>query len=167
MPRLLVNCLAVIGAFTVLSEVTLFAVSHLTDQAATGVVQGPGDRIAANVPVFLDRRTGVIERFLTDSEGRFRLPIERRELSRTVWLICVPGGIPMVGHRDEGQLGPTTYGFTALDAGQRALVRGFGWTGPIPRECAAESATFWRYPPEARKGPSAASETEPDWASYR
>jgi hypothetical protein len=163
MRRIIVNGLAVIGAFATLSVLA----AKLTGPTVTGVVEGPDHRRATNIPVFLDRRTGVIERFLTDSNGRFRLPLERAELSQAVWLICVPGGIPMVGSRSQGQLGPTTYGTTALPVGQRAPVRGFGWTGPIPRECAADSVTFWRFPPEANKPPMAVSVTEPDWTSYR
>lgn len=166
MKRALVNALAVVGALTLLGSV-LAQIPEWAYEGATGIVMGPNDTPAAKVPVFLNRGDGMIERFLTDSIGRFSLPIEYANLERAVWLICVPGGIPAVGHRERGTVGPATYGYSTLTPGSLWPAHAFGWNGPIPRGCAADSTYRWRFPPEAGKPPLAATAIEPDWDSYR
>ena len=72
----------------------------------------------------------------------------------------------MVGHHDNGQIGPTTYQFTRQPEGQRGHVRQSGWGGPIPRECAADSTWLWRYPAGSGKPEGTVSQTEPDWSLF-
>lgn len=171
MRRNLINLLAVVGAVSLLGSLAGFVLHHYADAGASGIVLGPDSKPAVGAPVFLDRGTGAIERYLTDSRGRFSLPVEGRELRRAKWLICVPGGMPMVGYADGDEdgvhLGSTTYAFTEQPAGRPAFIRGFGWSAPVPRECPlALDSVVWRYPPQAGKGPRAASRTEPDWSRY-
>ena len=166
MKRIVVNCLAFIGALA-LYNVGVGQLIRWSYDGATGVVMGPDDRPAANVPVFLDARNGYIERFLTDSAGRFTLPVEYENVERAVWMICVPGGIPMVGRRSRNLIGPTTYGYTALPPGELWSARNRGWSGPIPRGCAADSTYRWRLPPGVGNHPYASTRVEPDWDSYR
>jgi hypothetical protein len=166
MRRALINVLAVIGGLAVLASTFDFVVRRTGYDDVTGVVRGPGANHVAGIPVFLDRGQGDIQRFVTDAEGRFHLPVERREIRRAMWLICVPGGVPMVGHREDNQIGPTTYEFTRQPAGQLGHVRPYGWAGPIPRECAADSTWIWRYPQGSGRSPGEASYTEPDWTLY-
>jgi hypothetical protein len=168
MRRGLINLLAVVGGLTLLSTLAGF-VLHRYEAPATGIVLGPDEKPTVGAPVFLDRGTASIERYLTDSQGRFSLPIEGRELRRARWLICVPGGIPMVGYADEDgiQLGATTYQFTQYLPGTPSFIRARGWLGPVPRECPpATDSVVWRYPTSAGKDPRAASVTEPDWSRY-
>src|SRR5215211_3546871 len=113
MKRLVMNALAVIGAFTLLGAVSGSVIRRFANKT-TGIVLGPHDKPLSRVPVFLDRGSWAIERYVTDDRGAFSLPIEPRELRRAIWLICAPDGIPAVGDRDEGQIGPTTYGYTRL-----------------------------------------------------
>jgi len=167
MRQYLFRVLAFLGALWVLGSVATFSIRRLTYHGATGVVMGPNERPASGVPVFLDRGGAAVERFVTDSAGHFLLPLEERELRRAVWLICVPGGIPMIGDRDVGQIGPTTYGFTAYPASQPVMVRAFGWRGPIPRECPQHTDSLgWRYPASARMPTGAFTTVEPDWNAH-
>ena len=164
MRRVLINILAVIGALNVLGAMTAFAYRRLSDGGAAGVVLGPDERPLAAVPVFLDRGSSAIERFVTDAEGRFRLPLEERELRRATLLICAPGGIPMVDRRDPSQVGPTHYGYSALGDSTWGFYRASGWRGPVPRECPAGTDSMgWRYPASAGKHPAAFTTQEPDW----
>jgi hypothetical protein len=171
MRRTLFNLLAVIGGIALLSSLAGFVLHHYADTGATGIVLGPdNEKPAVGAPVFLDRGTGSIERYLTDSRGQFSLPLEGRDLRRAKWLICVPGGIPHVADadRDGVQLGATTYQFTQHLPGTPTFIRAHGWLGPVPRECPpATDSVVWRYPPSAGKHPDAASLTEPDWNQYQ
>ena len=169
MRRTLFNLLAVIGGVTLLGTLGGFVLHRYANARATGIVLGPDNKPAVGAPVFLDRGTGSIERYLTDSRGRFSLPVEGREAGRAKWLICVPGGIPIVDYGDEDgiQLGPTTYSFARQIPGTPALIRAYGWLGPVPRECPpALDSVVWRYPARAGKDPRAGSLTEPDWNRY-
>lgn len=159
-----VRLLAVVGVVSLVGMLPGIVVSW-SYQGATGIVKGAADTPLAGVPVFLDRGWSVIERFVTDSAGRFTLPLTRAELGRAVWLICAPGGVPMLGSREWGQIGPTTYEYTALPADGAWLARPAGWAGPIPRECPPTDrpAYRWRYPLEAGMHPERTSVVEPEW----
>ncbi len=164
MRRPIVNALALIGALTLLTAVTGFVIRRLAGEG-TGIVLGPDDKPLAHVSVFLDRGGSAIERYVTDTAGAYSLPLTRTELRRAVWLICAPGGIPMVGQRGENQAGPATYGFTHLPDSTWHFYRSSGWRGPIPRECPRGTDTVgWRYPASAGKPESAFTATEPDWS---
>ena len=161
--RFITNALAVIGALVV-SSAGFSVVMRQVLGKSTGIVRGPDDKPLARVPVFLDRGSSAIARYVTDSAGEFTLPLEHHELSRATWLICAPNGIPMVGSRDENQIGPTTYGYAKLNDSTWDAYRAFGWRGPIPRECPrGTDAMGWRYPPSAGKGKYAITMTEPEW----
>jgi hypothetical protein len=166
MRRMLINMLAVVGGLTLLGSLVSFTVHHyVSDGSASGIVLGSGDAPAVGAPVFLNRGNGAIERYVTDSKGRFILPLKEHELYRATWLICVPGGIPMVGRRDrEGfQIGPTTYGFTKLTT-KAVHIRSAGWLGPMPRECPpARDSIGWRIPVELGKDWYRVSQSEPEW----
>jgi hypothetical protein len=171
MRRNLINLLAVVGGVALTGSLAGFVLHHYADAGASGIVLGPYNKPAVGAPVFLDRGTGAIERYLTDSQGRFSLPVEGRELRRAKWLICVPGGVPMVryadGDEDGIRIGPTTYAFTGQPADKPAFIRSYGWLAPVPRECPpALDSVVWRYPPQAGKDPRAASLTEPAWSRY-
>jgi hypothetical protein len=163
MKRILVNALAVIGAFTVVGMLLRVIIT-----AAAGrdhvVVTGPDDKPLAHVPVFLDRGSMAIERFETDSSGRLRFDLSGRELEHAAWLICAPGAIPMVGMREDAQAGPTTYGYTRLSDSTYGWYRARGWRGPIPRECPQGTDSLgWRYPAWSGKAKDAITYTEPVW----
>lgn len=167
MPRVLTRLLAAIGGLWIISNVTWALSARVADQAARGVVERRNGRPAANVPVFLDRGA-VIERYVTDTAGHFRLPLAAYERTGAVWLICAPHAIPMVGHVGEKQFGSTTYELTDVDSSPRIPVRGFGWRGPIPRECSlADSTRYWRGPVDSTNAPVPVVSPEPDWATYR
>jgi hypothetical protein len=166
MRRTLLNLLAIVGGVTLLGSLAGFVLHRFADGAATGIVLGPDHKPASGAPVFLDRGTGSIERYATDSRGRFSLPVEDRELGRAQWLICPAGGVPTVGHADGNgfHLGLTTYSFARQLPGRAAFIRGYGWLGPVPRECPpALDSVVWRYPPSSGKDPRVGSLTEPDW----
>ena len=165
--RRIVNLLAVVGALSLLGIIGGLMPRWAHD-GATGIVLGPTRGPAGQIPVFLDRGNGFIERFVTDSQGRFTLPLSFEEQVRAVWLICAPGGIPVVGRRRRHQIGPTTHGYTPLPVGADWNVRARGWGGPIPGECAGVDSVYrWRYPTESGKPPYAATREEPDWAKYK
>ena len=169
MRRTLVNLLAVVGGLTLLTSLAGFVLRRYADAGATGIVLSPDNKPVVGAPVFLDRGTAAVERYVTDSQGHFSLPVERRELHRAKWLICVPGGIPIVGYadRDGIRIGPTRYSSSAQPVGKPAFIRTYGWLAPVPRECPpALDSVVWRYPPKAGKDPRAASLTEPDWSRY-
>lgn len=165
MRRTVVNVLAVVGALTLLGAIAAF-VPKWAYSGATGIVMGPGDAPAVGAPVFLDRGDGVIERFLTDSSGRFTLPVEYDEVERTTFLICVPGGIPHVGTRGRHAIGAARFAYTPQASDRPWPARRFGWSGPIPRGCNADSAYYWRLPPAAGAEPMAVSVIEPEWEGY-
>lgn len=167
MRRALIGILAVIGGFTVLGTLVGFVMHrYIAEGSTTGIVLGPDNKPAVGAPVFLDRGDATIERFVTDSQGRFSLKLQGREARRAKWLICVPGGIPTVGYSggDGFQIGPTTYGFTAQPAGKPTFIRTYGWLAPVPRECPpALDSIGWRYSPGSGHGPFELSISEPDW----
>lgn len=162
MRRTVVNVLAVIGALALLSAISAF-IPRWAYRGITGRVMGPGDEPAAGAPVFLDRGDGVIERFLTDSAGRFSLPVAFHQVERASVLICVPGGAPHVAARNRHMIGPARFNYTPQSTDRAWPARRFGWRGPIPRECHADSAYYWRLPPGASAEPMAVSTSEPDW----
>ena len=159
------RALAVVGAVTLLVWGGGVVARYLTRSGPMGVVHEEGKVPAVGVPVFLDRGGSAIERYVTDSAGRFFLPLEEREFRRAVWLICAPGKIPMVGSRTPGLIGPTTYGLTPFAEREGWMFyRAFGWRGPIPRECPpGRDSMGWRYPASAGKDPNAFTLVEPEW----
>jgi hypothetical protein len=171
MRRNLINALAVIGAITVLGSLAGFVLRRYADGTAKGIVLGQDHKPLVGAPVFLDRGRGAIERYETDSQGRFTLPVQGEELHRAKWLICVPGGIPLVDYTGDPydiKIGPTTYSFTRHPTGKPAFICVYGWLGPVPHECPpALDSVVWRYPPAAGKDPGAGSYTEPDWNQYK
>jgi hypothetical protein len=118
---------------------------------------------------FLDRGF-VIERYLSDIAGHFRLPLARHERSHAVWLICAPASLPMVG-LDRGAIrSHVTYGLNRRDVrpGDRVDVRSFGWSAPIPRECTiADTTTRWRGPVDSANASVPMTPFEPAWAAHR
>jgi hypothetical protein len=167
MRRVVINGFAILGALVVVGIVFNFVVQRLGGRDVTVAVRGLDASQRMGIPVFLDRGKGDIQRFVTNAEGRVRLPLERREMPRAAWLICAPGAVPMVGHHDPQLIGPTTYEMTRQPpAGPFWNVRRSGWGGPIPRECVADSTWVWRYPASSGRSPDEASRTEPDWSVY-
>ena len=162
MRRFAVNALATVGALTIVGLLTGL-VARAMAGSEIGVVTGPDRKPLPRVPVFLDRGTSAIERYVTDGRGEFTFPLEARELRRAVWLICVRGAIPMVGRRD-GLAGPTRYLYTPLADSTWGFYRANGWRGPIPRECPRGTDTIgWRYPASAGMPKDAVTATEPVW----
>lgn len=165
----LVRVLAVIGALALLGTASESVAGRLIDPAATGTIENEDGSPGVGVPVFLDRGT-VIERYVTDSGGHFRLPLSRHEQRRAAWLICAPASLPMVGY-DRGIISRhVTYQLNTHDVrlGQRSAVRGFGWSAPVPRECVhADTMTYWRGPVDSANAPVPMMPSEPDWSTYR
>ena len=163
MKRMIVNGLALIGALTLVGLLSGALIRGLVGHDHV-VVMGPDDRPMPNVPVFLDRGSAAIERYVSDSSGALRFPMSADELQQAVWLICAPGGIPMVGRRDPSQAGPTSYGYTRLPDTSWGWYRASGWRGPIPRECPRGTDSIgWRYPASSGKSKDAITFTEPVW----
>ncbi len=122
------------------------------------------------VAVYLDRGTNLIERYVADSTGLFRLPLFLSEPHRATWLICAPGKSPTVGKPVIDHLGSTYYTYepaAAVDS-TWGFYRSSGWSGPIPRECPPRGIdpVGWRYPASAGKDWGAYSTSEPDWNRY-
>lgn len=163
MRRFLVNGLAVVGVLTLFGIATSFVIRNVAGDG-TGIVLGADQKPLAAVPVFLDRGGMAIERVVTDSAGRFQFQLEPREWRRAVWLICAPGAIPMIGSRDDGEAGPTSYGYTALTGSTFNWYRANGWRGPIPRACPNGTDSLGRrYPSSAGLPRDAISPVEPQW----
>jgi hypothetical protein len=131
----LTYALVLVGALALLVVSAGYATKLAFRGSPTGVVHGPNDEPLAGVPVFLDRGEGAIERYTTDSAGAFALPLERDQWRAAVWLICAPGGTPMVGRGDERSMGPINYGSNALPGATFGFYRASGWRRPIPPEC--------------------------------
>lgn len=167
MRRLVVNALAFIGGLTVLASLAGFTVRHLvSDGGATGIVLDADAKPVAGVPIFLNRGNAAIERYVTDSRGRFALPLKNYERRRATWLICAPGAIPMVGviDGDGFQIGPATYTPGKLSGAKGAHIRTSGWLGPIPRECPpALDSVGWRIPSNLDQNSYQVSFVEPEW----
>jgi hypothetical protein len=167
----LIRVFAVIGALTVLTSAIGIVSSwhaHSRPPFARGTVTYANGQPAAQVPVFLDRGA-VIERYTTDSVGRYRLPLARAGRGEA-WLICPRNALPSVGY--VGQYGGSNMTLTLntrdLPLGARMAVRGFGWSAPIPRECIhADSTTYWRGPVDSVGGAVSVELREPDWSTYQ
>ncbi|MES2180017.1 MAG: hypothetical protein V4550_19305 [Gemmatimonadota bacterium] len=160
--RFLLVGFATIGIMTVGSAATKF-VTERSSKEFSGVVLGIDKMPKAKVPVFLDRGGFAIERFVTDSAGRFTLPLDARERRRASWLICSPGAVPIVAFGAENQVRSATYPFTELYGPTYGYYRASGWRGPIPRECPTGTDTLgWRYPASAGR-PNDISNVEPEW----
>lgn len=167
-PELAVRLLAVIGALTVLTSLVGFWRSHAGPPVASGTLVYEDGRPAVGIPVFLDRG-GVIERYVTDSLGRYRLPLARYGRGEA-WLICPPDAVPSVGYAGRFGGGEVHETLNTRDVrpGDRVPVRGFGWSAPIPRECRfADSATYWRGPVDSADAVVSAESHEPEWSTYR
>jgi hypothetical protein len=167
--RKAVNLLAVVGALALLVVVTGWVRKDRGYVMIYGTVVDAQRRPIPHLSIFLDRGSNLIERYATDSLGRFELPLFPIEPHRATWLVCAPGAIPMIGKPDVANLGKTyfTYETSALGDTVFRFYRAGGWSGPIPRECPRGTESGgWRYPASAGKGPGAVSTTEPDWARY-
>jgi hypothetical protein len=129
------------------------AVHPPADQGASGVVFGPDSVRAAGVPVYLDRGTGPLVRFTTDSTGFFRAPLEPRGYRRARLLICVPGRVPTLALPVEHSLTAPRYQIYPLPAGLylgSGLVVG-GWPRrKVPRECLVGPTTQRRSEAQVR-----------------
>jgi len=143
MKRLIINLLAVIGTLAVVGTLTGAALRALAGPDHV-IVLGAKGKPLPNAPVFLDRGSMAIERYVTDSAGRLRFELTTGELRRATWLVCAPGAIPMVGTRDDDQAGPTTYSFTALHDSS--------WGGIAPTDGAGRSHVSARGAPTALAG---------------
>jgi hypothetical protein len=166
------NVLALIGAAFLLVSSAGWVARRAAPEAIVGYVRETDGRRIRGLSVFLDRGTNLVERYVTDSAGMFTLPLFAHEPHRAVWLICVPGALPIVGRpaRDEFTRGGTTvhsYDYTpALDSVWRAY-RTSGWSGPIPRECPrGVDSAGWRYPASTGKHWGTYTTVEPDWARF-
>jgi hypothetical protein len=89
-----------------------------------------------------------------------------------VWLICVPGAVPIVGkpERDEFTRVGTTLHSYDYSPGQDSVWRFYrasGWSGPIPRECPrGVDSVGWRYPASSGQQWGAYTTVEPDWTRF-
>jgi hypothetical protein len=157
--------LALTGALSVFGSLAQFVIARVGEHTAVIEVEGPGGGPAVGAPVFLDRGDAIIERYITDSTGHLHLPLQRREYSGARYLICVPGGIPMVGRRDETQVGVSTYQYTASNPRAPWNLHAYGWRGPTPRECPATDPKFYWRPPNGEKW--AVVSEEPNWSGTK
>jgi len=163
-----VRLLAIIGALAVLSALVGVWRAHVGPPVASGTVAYEGGRPAVGVPIFLDRGS-VIERYVTDSLGRFRLPLARSGRGEA-WLMCPDDALPSVGYAGEFGGGDVRYTLNTHDVhpGERVPIRGFGWSAPVPRECRlADSATYWRGPVDSAGAVVSVQPQEPEWSTYR
>jgi hypothetical protein len=163
MRRFAINALAAIGALTLLGVLAGF-ITRAVRQDVFGTVLDANQRPFANAPVFLDRGHRTLEYFVTDSRGRVRLPLSDRALPSAVWLICVPGAVPIIDHQDPHDRTAVTYQFSRLSLPTYSEYRAWGWRGPIPRECPASEREpyLWVYP-----GVGTVYEQEPEWPTTR
>jgi hypothetical protein len=163
------NLLALFGALALLGGVTAWTSRRIGYVEIVGRVLNTDQTPIPSVAVYLDRGTNIIERYVADSTGLFRLPLFPREPHRATWLICVPGMSPTVGKPELDHLGSTYYTYQpaqALDSVWR-FYRASGWSGPIPRECPRGADDVgWRYPASAGKDWGSYSTSEPDWRRY-
>jgi len=159
MRRFVINSLAIVGALTLVSILAGF-VTRAVRGNTFGTVVGSDDRPLAHVPVFLNRGHRTIERFLTDSAGRIRLPLADKDLPRAAWLICAPGASPIIVRPEPDEQLSVTYRPHALGEATWSEYRAWGWHGPIPRECPPSRAEpfLWAY-----SVPGAVTEQEPEW----
>ena len=159
MRRFVINSLAVVGAVTLLSALAGFVYRTFQGDAFGTVVDANGQPLA-NIAVFLDRGHRTVERFATDAAGHIRLPIADHDVAASVWLICVPDGVPIIDRQDPRERRSVTYSFTRLSGVTYGEYRAYGWRGPIPRECPASEREpyLWAYP-----GVGTVYETEPEW----
>src|SRR5437016_4353711 len=77
--RFLVNGVAVFGPFLAFGSLATWGLRRYLDGTPTNFVEGPGHRPAVGAPVFLDRGDGIIERYVTDSLGRFSFSLNERD----------------------------------------------------------------------------------------
>ena len=161
--RMTVQFLALYGAWVVTGQ-ALNAFMRWRYPGANGsVVRSDGSPIRG-VGVFLDRGSGSLERYETDSLGRFHLPISELERRHAQWLMCAPGMSPIIGNERELQLGSTRYGSGTFVADFPQSIRSSGWRGPYPRECpGTPDETTWRLPRWMHRSRSAVSLVEPQW----
>lgn len=163
-----VRLLAIIRALTVLSALVGFWRAHAGPPVASGTIAYEDGRPAVGVSIFLDRGN-VIERYATDSLGRFRLPLAR-EGRGEVWLICPNDALPSVDYAGKVSGADVHYTLNTRDVrpGERVPIRGFGWSAPVPRECRlVDSTTYWRGPVDSASAVVSAQPQEPDWSTYR
>ena len=160
--RVLITILAVIGALTLFGRTLGLVIRQLAGDGYGRVVAN--GKPVPGVPVFLDRGSAALERFITDTAGAFTFPLELHEIRRSVWLICAPGMIPMVGSREENQAGPTTYQLTPLPDSTWGFYLASGWRGPVPRECPRGTESWsWRYPLADGEQKDSFTLAEPEW----
>lgn len=166
--EVVVRLLAVIGAVAVLSAFVGFWRAHAGPGVASGTIAYEDGHLAVGIPIFLDRG-GVIERYATDSLGRFRLPLARNGRGEA-WLICPDDALPSVGYAGQFSGADVHYTLNTRDVrpGQRVPMRGFGWSAPVPRECRlVDSTTYWRGPVDSAGAVVSMQPQEPDWSAYR
>lgn len=167
--RKIVTLLAAVGTLSLLVGVIGWVWKPSGYVMVHGNVVDAREHPLPRLSIYLDRGTNLIERYESDSAGRFELPLFPREPYRATWLICAPGAIPMVGKPDVANMGNAyfTYQATALPDSVWRFYRSSGWSGPIPRECPlGVGEAGWRYPASAGKDWGAVSATEPDWVKY-
>ena len=159
MRRFVINSLAVVGALTVLGGLAGF-VARTVQRDVFGTVVNANGQPLSDVAVFVDRGHATIEHFVTDAHGQIRLPLPDRDLLSAVWLICVPGAVPIIDRQDPHERRSVTYSFSRLSGSTYDVYRAEGWRGPIPRECPAskEEPYLWAYP-----GVGTVYYTEPIW----
>ena len=162
-----VRLLAIIGAISLLGALLGFWRTHAGPPVASGTIRYEDGRPAAGVPIFLERGQ-VIERYVTDSLGRYRLPLARHGRGEA-WLICPHDALPSVGYvrRGGGRNAHHTLNTRDVRPGERVPTRGFGWPGPVPRECRfVDTTTYWRGPVDSAGAMVRAVPQEPEWSTY-
>ena len=166
--EVVIRLLAIIGALAVLSALVGFWRAQVGSPSASGTIAYESGRPAVGVPIFLDRGH-VIERYVTNSQGHYRLPLAWHGRGEA-WLICPHDALPSVGY--TGKFGGADVHHTLntrdVRSGDRVSMRGFGWSAPIPRECRlVDPATFWRGPVDSAGAIASAQPQEPEWSTYR
>lgn len=166
--EVVIRLLAIIGALAVLSALVGFWREQVGSPFASGTVTYESGEPAAGVPIFLDRGH-VIERYVTNSQGHYRLPLARHGRGEA-WLICPQDALPSVGYRGKFGGADVHHTLNTRDVrdGDRASMRGFGWSAPIPRECRlVDATTYWRGPVDSASAIASAQPQEPEWSMYR
>lgn len=165
MRRNLVNFLAIIGAWSLLTTGVRFVQARTRDWHFPISLRDEAGAPIRRGAIFIDQGDVALERFTVDSTGTANMLLTERERRHVVWLICAPGFQTVVGRIEFDDAPGVVYTLPRDSVGAPPFIRAAGWRGPMPRECpqAVDSVGWYFRPMKPGETGRAYTHTEPDW----
>jgi hypothetical protein len=164
MRKLVIYGLAIVGAVRLLDIGRQAMPRWVPDPGVRVELQDESKRPIRSASVFIDLGRGAIDRVAVDSNGVARLSVSPRERRMMRMLLCAPGFQPMAWGSFGDDVVVYRIGLLRENKLGSRFVRGYGWYGPMPRECPQPADSVGWYAAVPGVADRVIVFAEPDWS---